>query len=119
LAVSSRRASHVIFPTKDVRKRIREVRACAKAYSFALELFDKRVRLPAAPNVHYGAGELYMGLLQLSMDGGYAQSTMDDRRRLVQPAMTVRAAINGIIRIVDERGDRLCDEDSEHLPIRD
>ena len=59
-------------------KRIRDVRGCAKAYSFALELFDKHVRLPSAPNVHYGADDLYAGLLQLSMSGGYAQSTMDD-----------------------------------------
>src|SRR5260370_30503049 len=59
-------------------KRIRDVRACIRAYSFALELFDKCVRLPSAPNVHYRANGLYTGLMQLSMNGGYAQSTMED-----------------------------------------
>jgi Transposase DDE domain len=66
------------YPQRMSGKRIRDLRACAKAYSFSLELFDKHVRLPSALNVHYGAGKLYTGLLQLSMDGGYAQSTMDD-----------------------------------------
>jgi hypothetical protein len=58
-------------------KRVRDVWAC-KAYSLALELFGKYVRLPSAPNVHYGVGVLYTGLMQLSMNGGYAESTMDD-----------------------------------------
>jgi hypothetical protein len=59
-------------------KRIRDVGACLKAYSFALELFDKHVTLPSAPNAHYEADGLYRGLMQLSMNGGYAQSTMED-----------------------------------------
>src|ERR1017187_7488963 len=59
-------------------KRIRDVGACLKAYSFALELFDKHVTLPSAPNAHYRADALYTGLMQLSMNGGYAESTMDD-----------------------------------------
>jgi hypothetical protein len=59
-------------------KRIRDTGACLKAYSFALELFDKHVTLPSAPNAHYGADALYAGLMQLSMSGGYAESTMDD-----------------------------------------
>ncbi len=59
-------------------KRMRDVRMCLKAYSLALELFDKYVRLPSAPNVHYEASGLYRGLMQLSMNGGYAESTMED-----------------------------------------
>jgi hypothetical protein len=59
-------------------KRIRDVRACLRANALALELFDKYVSLPSAPNAHYGAEGLYTGLMQLSMNGGYAQSTMDD-----------------------------------------
>src|SRR5712691_3171579 len=59
-------------------KRIRDIRACLKANSLALELFDKYVRLPSAPNAHYGTNGLYTGLMQLSMNGGYAESTMDD-----------------------------------------
>ena len=61
-------------------KRIRDVRMCLKAYSLALELFDKYVRLPSAPNAHYGADVMYTGLMQLSMNGGYAESTMEDLR---------------------------------------
>jgi len=61
-------------------KRVRDVRACLKAYSLALELFDKYVTLPSAPNVHYGADVVYTGLMQLSMNGGYAESTMEDLR---------------------------------------
>jgi DDE family transposase len=59
-------------------KRIRDVRACVRAYSFALELFDKHVTLPSARNAHYEASGLYRGLMQLSMNGGYAESTMED-----------------------------------------
>jgi hypothetical protein len=59
-------------------KRIRDVKACMRGYDLALELFDKYVRLPSAANTHYGANGLYTGLMQLSMNGGYAQSTMDD-----------------------------------------
>jgi len=61
-------------------KRMRDVRMCLKAYSLALELFDKCVRLPSAPNVRYGADVVYTGLMQLSVNGGYAESTMDDLR---------------------------------------
>jgi len=61
-------------------KRIRDAWMCLKAYSTALELFDKYVRLPSAPNVHYRPDSIYTGLMQLSMNGGYAQSTMDDLR---------------------------------------
>ena len=43
-----------------------------------MELFDKHVSLPSAPNSHYGTDGLYAGLMLLSMNGGYAQSTMDD-----------------------------------------
>jgi len=59
-------------------KRIRDIRETLRANSLALELFDKHVRLPSADNTHYGADSLYTGLMQLSMSGGYAQSTMDD-----------------------------------------
>ena len=59
-------------------KRIRDIRACLKANTLALELFDKHVSLPSAPNSHYGTDGLYAGLMLLSMNGGYAQSTMDD-----------------------------------------
>jgi len=59
-------------------KRIRDVRVCLKANALALELLDKYVRLPSAPNAHYGTDGLYTGLIHLSMNGGYAQSTMDD-----------------------------------------
>ena len=59
-------------------KRIRDIRACLKANTLALELFDKHVSLPSAPNAHYGTDGLYTGLMLLSMRGGYAQSTMDD-----------------------------------------
>ena len=61
-------------------KRIRDIRACLKAYSFALELFDKYVSLPSAPNAHYRSNMMYTGLMQLSMNGGYAESTMTDLR---------------------------------------
>ena len=57
---------------------MRDARACLQAYSLALELFDKCVTLPSAPNVHYGPDTLYTGLMQLSVNGGYAESTMDD-----------------------------------------
>ena len=59
-------------------KRMRDVRACLQAYSLALELFDKYVTLPSAPNAHYRPDVVYTGLMQLSMSGGYAESTMDD-----------------------------------------
>lgn len=61
-------------------KRIRDIQACLRAYSLALELFDKYVSLPSAPNVHYGPNVMYTGLMQLSMSGGYAESTMTDLR---------------------------------------
>lgn len=61
-------------------KRMRDVRACVKAYSFALELFDKYTTLPSAPNAHYAPEAIYTGLMQLSMKGEYAQSTMEDLR---------------------------------------
>ncbi len=61
-------------------KRVRDIQMCLKAYSLALELFDKYVRLPSAPNVHYGPNLVYTGLMQLSMNEGYAQSTMEDLR---------------------------------------
>lgn len=59
-------------------KRVRDVRVCLEANNLALELFDKYVALPSAPNVHYGTDVLYAGLMQLSVNGGYAESTMDD-----------------------------------------
>jgi len=59
-------------------KRIRDVWMCLKAYSFALELFDKYVRLPSPPNVHYDPSSIYTGLMYLSMNGGYAESAMTD-----------------------------------------
>ena len=34
-------------------KRMRDIRACLRAYSLALEPFDKYVQLPSALNVHY------------------------------------------------------------------
>jgi hypothetical protein len=68
----------MIFDFRTTGKRIRDIRACLKANSLALELFDKHVRLPSAPNVHYGADGLYTCMMQLSMNGGYAQSTMED-----------------------------------------
>jgi len=61
-------------------KRIRDVRACLRAYSLVLELFDKYVRIPSARNVHYQPNVVYTGLMQLSMTGGYAESTMTDLR---------------------------------------
>lgn len=61
-------------------KRMRDVRACLQAYSLALELFDKYATLPSAPNSHYGTDVLYTGLMQLSVNGGYAESTMEDLR---------------------------------------
>ena len=61
-------------------KRIRDIQACLRAYSLALELFDKYVSLPSALNVHYGPNVMYTGLMQLSMNGGYAESTMTDLR---------------------------------------
>ncbi len=51
-----------------------------KTYSLALELFDKYATLPSAPNVHYRPETVYTGLMQLSMRGGYAESTMEDLR---------------------------------------
>jgi Transposase DDE domain len=59
-------------------KRTRDVNACMTGYSLASELFDKHVRLPSAPNVHYRPDTIYAGLMSLSMNGGYAQSTMED-----------------------------------------
>ena len=61
-------------------RRTRDIQACLKAYSSALELFDKYVRLPSAPNAHYRPKAMYTGLMQLSMNGGYAESTMTDLR---------------------------------------
>lgn len=59
-------------------RRIREIGLCLKAYSLALELFDKYVRLPSASNIHYQQNSIYTGLMHLSMNGGYAQSAMED-----------------------------------------
>jgi hypothetical protein len=59
-------------------KRIRDAKACLRGYHLALELFDKHVTLPSAPNAHYGADGLYRELMQLSINGGYAQSKMED-----------------------------------------
>ena len=61
-------------------KRIRDIQMCLKAYSLALELFDKYVSLPSALNAHYGPNVMYTGPMQLSMNGGYAESTMTDLR---------------------------------------
>ena len=57
-----------------------DIQACLRAYSLALELLDKCVRLPSAPNVHYRPNVVYTGLMQLSMNGGYAESMMTDLR---------------------------------------
>jgi Transposase DDE domain len=59
-------------------KRTRDVNACLTGYNFALELFDKYVRLPSAPNTHYRPDTIYAGLMSLSVNGGYAQSTLED-----------------------------------------
>lgn len=61
-------------------KRMYDIQACLRAYSLALELFDKYVSLPSALNVHYQPNVMYTGLMQLSMNGGYAESTMMDLR---------------------------------------
>ena len=45
-----------------------------------MELFDKHVQLPSALNVHYQPDAVYTGLMQLSVNGGYAESTMTDLR---------------------------------------
>ena len=42
-----------------------------------MELFDKYVTRHSAPNAHYRPDVVYTGLMQLSMSGGYAESTMD------------------------------------------
>jgi len=68
----------MIFDFRTTGKRIRDVRACLKANALALELLDKYVRLPSAINIHYQPDAIYRGLMHLSMNGGYAQSTMDD-----------------------------------------
>jgi len=59
-------------------KRTRDVNACVTGYNLALELLDKHVRLPSAPNTHYRPDTIYSGLMSLSVNGGYAQSTMED-----------------------------------------
>ena len=45
-----------------------------------MELFDKHVQLPSAINAHYQPDAVYTGLMQLSVNGGYAESTMTDLR---------------------------------------
>ena len=59
-------------------KRIRDIRATLDAYSLSLELFDKYIKLPSSTNVHYQPATVYRGLMQVSVNGGYAQSTMED-----------------------------------------
>jgi len=71
---------HTDLFSKVSGKRIRDIRMCLKAYSLALEFFDKYVSLPSALNVHYQPNVMYTGLMQLSMNGGYAESTMTDLR---------------------------------------
>jgi len=71
---------HTDIFSKVSGKRTRDIQACLKAYSLALELFDKYVSLPSALNVHYGSKVMNTGLMQLSMNGGYAESTMMDLR---------------------------------------
>ncbi len=61
-------------------RRVRDIQMCLKAYSLALELFDKYVSLPSALNVHYQPNVMYTGLMQLSLNGGYDESTMTDLR---------------------------------------
>lgn len=48
-------------------KRIRDIQMCVRAYSLALELFDKYVRLPSALNTHYPSSAVYTGLMHLSI----------------------------------------------------
>jgi len=71
---------HTDLFSKVSGRRIRDIQACLKAYSLALGLFDKYVSLPSALNAHYRSNAMYTGLMQLSMDGGYAESTMTDLR---------------------------------------
>jgi len=71
---------HTDLFSKVSGKRIRDIQACLRAYSVALGLFDKYVSLPSALNVHYRPNVMYTGLMQLSMNGGYAESTMMDLR---------------------------------------
>jgi hypothetical protein len=71
---------HTDLFSKVSGRRIRDIQACLKAYSLALELFDKYVSLPSALNAHYRPNAMYTGLMQLSMGGGYAESTMTDLR---------------------------------------
>ena len=61
-------------------RRMHDIQACLRACSLALELFDKHIQLPSALNVHYQPDAVYTGLMQLSIDGGYAESTMTDLR---------------------------------------
>ena len=61
-------------------KKIREVNASTKGYDLAVDMLDKHVKLPSAPNIHYEPDSLYECLLYLSMNNGYAESSLNDLR---------------------------------------
>lgn len=46
---------------------------CLRAYSLALDLFDKYVTLPSAPNVHYGGAGFLYRLKKVGYDGWYSR----------------------------------------------
>ena len=77
-------------------KRMHDIQACLRAYSLALELFDKHVSLPSALNAHYRPDAMYAGLMQLAMNGGYAESTMMDLSRKIslEPSLGFQLAEN-------------------------
>ena len=61
-------------------KETRQAGASFRAYQLALDLLDKRVNLPAAPNAHYRNDSIYNGLLYLSLNNTYAETAMADLR---------------------------------------
>jgi hypothetical protein len=59
-------------------RKIREIEASFRANKLALDLLDKYVNPPAAPNVHYKKDAIYSGLLYLSLNNTYAETAMED-----------------------------------------
>lgn len=63
-------------------RKIRQTEASFRANKLALDLLDKYVNnsLAVASNAHYKNGEIYSGLLYLSLNNTYAETAMEDLR---------------------------------------
>jgi Transposase DDE domain len=71
--------SNQLFKQASSRK-IRQVEASFRAYQLALDLLDKYVNLPVAPNAHYKSESIYSGMLYLSLNNTYAETAMEDMK---------------------------------------